>query len=1282
METKIEIKNLCPMIAMISAGKTSILNVIFDIDFLEANAGIGTKFVNIIRYNPEVGKVPIFYHLNVKNVGNGNYEFYKDPKTLIVGKENIKKKNIEINNILKEKKEKNDKYEDLFYMIEIGEVNFIKDKEYLKNYDLVDIPGVSEYRPPETQVPKEDVTKNENSLENLDQDAALLANLADPQPIEEKEEKEDEPNSKKETDNLLQRSNTVESQMLSYNPDKEQNYLTEIFKILKNKINNGIIVFNIENFQLEENYLIIGKLQKILNKPIENFLVLLNKVDKSENVERDKKILDQKLIEYFPNQEFNMNKNTIVTCSALQLENEVKMNNSFFHLIYYFFLNFLIKVKNENFSSITPTSGSYSFIDFLIKFIPNKKNMKKKNFSKKINNVLEDKDFKNILKEITESIDIIIKNHKGDNVNFEIRRDDFDKSEIEIIKENLKNAQEEENKDDNDENEDEDDFNIEKQDGNVIFLYYYSEFKYSKNKKIIPPISTETKEIINYFTMKNMEKDYNKEIKDIEKQINNKENKDKSLNEKIDNISERIKIFYKEYEEAKIKEEKLPNLRQCINSSIGILKTSKLLYIPILGVSNAGKSTILNGLIGDRILPTKQDECTKKGILIKYTDIDIPVIRKTKFVYENLGKDKVYYFEPFKNIIGKGIDQINRVLEGANGKFINNEEDFFYEIDIRIQIIHKDKQMDKNLKEKICFIDLPGFGTGNNFENKGTYAHLMKSCNIFLFVVRNLKIKENDNHKMLFNLYENMSKFRKLAKPAFLNKCIFIINCDSKQEITPKTKNQAINDIKETLQLEKSDSKEVNLCFYNAKYYENYVFKLKYYINPEFIFRYEMKEFENSVNNYYKGNAQKDIDSSFNKYFINILKSNISSDIINPKFAEKTANIDKDTDEIVKILFKENQLSFSQKDLELIIKYISFGKENIKNSSLLAESNISEFKNELKINIEKCKKIEEKEINENLKWCFNILDHLLEIDPAIKIGNLRDAPKIEIIEPKAEEDLITFEKNIDILVLAIQNDFFNNNVMKVLSNCQEELKTSLEEQKKNISESLKKENWSKIQKSFEDTYKEKTNNLKEELLKTVENCSTNVHDNYLKCYELINKFYANNQTPQELLFKNFLSEKLGRENNIELTIDDIINDILASARNVTKWKERKSFWDGIKTKFNDKHFLNKIIDVLINNSTSKIKEFIGTTSGHVEEFKTKIINEINTKKETVRYILNEKKEKEQMEIKEKEKKNEEEKKKWEEEKRQYEEKKRKWEETCQKYKELRYEIALLRLFEN
>ena len=124
--------------------------------------------------------------------------------------------------------------------------------------------------------------------------------------------------------------------MSSYNPNSEKNYLTEFFKIMKDNIYNGIIVFSVDTFQLTQNYEIIGKLQKILNKPIENFLILLNKIDKSENIENDIAILEGKILKYFPTAKlFNFNKNIIVPCSALQLENESKLENDFQYFLKY-----------------------------------------------------------------------------------------------------------------------------------------------------------------------------------------------------------------------------------------------------------------------------------------------------------------------------------------------------------------------------------------------------------------------------------------------------------------------------------------------------------------------------------------------------------------------------------------------------------------------------------------------------------------------------------------------------------------------------------------------------------------------------------------------------------------------------------------------------------------------------------------------------------------------------------------------------------------------------------
>lgn len=139
MTTDMKIKNICPVIGMISSGKSSILNALFNMNYLEATPEVTTKIVTIIRYNPSVTN-PRFFKLILKKDENDNYSFFKNNDSEVIGKENITSK---VKNLNKDLQQKEPKYEDIFYMLEIGEVNFIE-KEFLKCNDLADVPGVSE----------------------------------------------------------------------------------------------------------------------------------------------------------------------------------------------------------------------------------------------------------------------------------------------------------------------------------------------------------------------------------------------------------------------------------------------------------------------------------------------------------------------------------------------------------------------------------------------------------------------------------------------------------------------------------------------------------------------------------------------------------------------------------------------------------------------------------------------------------------------------------------------------------------------------------------------------------------------------------------------------------------------------------------------------------------------------------------------------------------------------------------------------------------------------------
>ena len=107
---KIQIRKIVPVAAKISAGKSKLLNVLYKFNFLECKPDIGTKFINLLRYNPTLEK-PCFYHLLLKKEGE-EYSFYKDLNEVYEGEEKIIEANKNINKQLKN--EENINYEKIF----------------------------------------------------------------------------------------------------------------------------------------------------------------------------------------------------------------------------------------------------------------------------------------------------------------------------------------------------------------------------------------------------------------------------------------------------------------------------------------------------------------------------------------------------------------------------------------------------------------------------------------------------------------------------------------------------------------------------------------------------------------------------------------------------------------------------------------------------------------------------------------------------------------------------------------------------------------------------------------------------------------------------------------------------------------------------------------------------------------------------------------------------------------------------------------------------------------
>ena len=677
MNNNLNIKNICPVIGTKLNGKSSILNTLFNINYLDFS-WLEIKTVIIIRYNPGITK-PKFFKLNVKSDGNDNYNFYKNNDYEMNGEDEIRNK---IKIINKELDKNEPKYEDIFYMLETCEVNFI-DINFLKENDFADIPAYNEY--------------------------------------------------------------------LVYK--KDMNPFIQILKILKNKINKGIFIFSVDNFMHIDNYMVIGKLNLVLNKPMENFLLLLNKMDKSKNIEEDIKSLNQKLVEEFPNGEFNITRNTIIQCSSFQLENELKMEKEFSYLIYYHYINYIMDKDKYN-----------NFIEYFKNFIRNyaKKdviNIDVEEFKKNIKSIENDED----IKKIKDIIKKIRNNH--DIIKTKLLLDESDFTE-ENIKKCINNL------DDLIENEFGKIDLFEQTNNTIIIVYYY--FLYKSNKlKFFK--SSETKNILEYFTKQN--KDNKNKYKELESKLKDLDNKKKN-NYCIPKLNE----FFNIYKNGGIYLNKIKEIENSLNQIGNNFKNNEYFFIPLIGLSGSGKSTILNDIIGYNLLPVGSGECTKKGILIVHWDYDIPIIRKAKLISENTGdKNDFCYFEFNNDIIAEGVENVRKILYAINGNFTDKEEDFFYIINVKIQFL--DYFSDNTIKEKICFVDLPGYGTNNKFETKDIYSKFIKSCKLFLMVTSD-HFEEKENVDKINELFIKVSKYQGISFHSLIKKILFIINNDQNTDIS------------------------------------------------------------------------------------------------------------------------------------------------------------------------------------------------------------------------------------------------------------------------------------------------------------------------------------------------------------------------------------------------------------------------------------------------------------------------------------------------------------------
>ena len=1092
--------------------------------------------------------------------------FYKDPNSEVKeGEKDIIEENKNINNKLAQAS--TFKYEDIFYMTEVNQVEFIEDKNFLLNHDFCDIPGLSEYqRTPEDITPakgKETQKKEQTEYELIEmgKQFGIVCNSKETIDLHSKQNIMSQEINKEE---VLEKENEEKKEEekeddIFYNVDEgnDKTYLTEIFSILREYIDGAIIVLSKENYYFEENFVIITKLRKVIKKEINNFLIILNKMDLSDNPKKDIEKCKGMFMQKFPScKTFNLNLNTFIPLSAIQLQNELLMKESFPHLIKYHFYNYLLNEKKER--QISNDQNSNSFIDHLKNIIQKVKLMKKQEIKEKLKeldsseNISEIESlFKNIIREIKD-------NFSSEQINYGISEADFNKEKDDDDFFNEDEDDENEKKDDNDDN----DFSSFKASDIIKIIYIFH-----KEKMLIPPISKEANDLLNYFKVKE-KKEKKREDAVIKKEVISQSTQ---LNKEI---IKTLKKFCKEIKNFKIENEKYQYLTNEIIKTIEYLKTYDVIFIPFLGGSNAGKTTIINGIIGKDILPNDLNECTKRGILIRYSDSDEITLRKANFKAEKF-LDKTNYFFEAGHVICKGEEKVKDTLKGLNLAFNEKEEDSFYYIRTKIKLFDE-MGLDSSLKRMIYLIDFPGFGTGNVFE-KEIYNKTMSICNSFIFVVRNTVIKENNAKIVLDSIFNQAKEQKNKLTSQFIKSCLFILNNDQSQTTTKDDLERAKGDIKEIIK--GINSNDINLCFFNAKYYLNYRDNFNYFNNIKELIDKEFKNYNDKKSEIIKNpSAQVNVQKSFYEYFYKALVNKQSLFDVKKK---KDQQISDEVENSVKEKFEELNEKEKEKEKDLkkyekkIKESLSFCKENINNMKILKESNINEFKEAFHLRIKYFNDNMQKELKVKMNNLLSILDMFFKSDFEKR--------------KKSSKEVEKFIKNIDNEKNRIQNLYEENEkkIEKIENNFIKYIKSSLEIQKNMIKEHLKSKNYIKILEEINDDIKANLVNLSLQIKEFLNYNEVQTSDIYKSAKDIINSFTeGKNDLKMDSNFINFISKEIGDENK-ELD-KELFDEIKNSCEGLSNIFMKKGFKDWFCSLFSSKIYLENIIDMMLDTFMHRI----------------------------------------------------------------------------------------------
>ena len=681
----------------------------------------------------------------------------------------------------------------------------------------------------------------------------------------------------------------------------------------------------------------------------------------------------------------------------------MKNNYENYYLYYYNkYIEKYIRIKEEYSKKIK----KLPFVEFIINELTEgkKKEEKKEYINKLINNFNDDN--LNIIKQVYEKV----KNNSNDTIDYGINFD----------------ADEDDDEDDNQ---------------SLIMKAFYQNFEEKIN---IPKYSEDVQKILDYFNNFKDKDSSNMETAPLP--ITTMQNGESKAIDILKNIFNKLKKY--------VKEDDKDNIINILDDNLVMMEkfilNDRKIYIPFIGVSSAGKSTILNCIVGYQLFPEAQDECTTRGIIIEYSDV-------VELYETEIDSERNYYVFSPKNKVAEGYKDVRNYLKSLNYRYATNPSKHFYIVKTTMKSFD-DFGFSDELKKRILLVDLPGSDTTQNQFNKkdekdrSVYEKLLSISSSFIYINKGRAINETNNQTILKKLYTNIQDSSKLGNNDYLKACLFAINLFKKITEEEMNMENVKKDLSTILFDNPNHSEEINSVFFNAK-------KFYDYLNLSTL----LQDHEATLNKFEESYKSAD-DSSFLKtgnfprYCLKQLKQKLKD--IGIKYEESqncSQEFLKEIEDIISdkmVKLKEPKLANSdKKNINQLANMFNWLKneEVYINMDAYKNSYCKEFLEILKNQIEFSKVYKDEEYIRKLKDSLKFFDTFFTKN--IKNDEIESKTKIQFKE-KRDELKQKFKKNFEIVSLHSLFNETKEDIEVEIKNYKEKVKQMIKAEK-NIDEIIK-----------------------------------------------------------------------------------------------------------------------------------------------------------------------------------------------------------------------------------